>query len=120
MPCLGRDACVAEEIGTARTVDEEDLCPWRSEVRVFGPRRHEMSGRDVHVLMARTRGTWSAATGRVATAGQLRITGDRSVGGAVELDPGRPVSGFWQNDDAGLLQLNDSPTCQVSWLEPPP
>src|SRR3989442_13697302 len=33
---------------------------------------------------------------------------------------GRPVSGFWQNDDVGLLQLPEMPICHVSWLAPPP
>src|SRR5438552_5317649 len=33
---------------------------------------------------------------------------------------GLPVSGFWQNDDVGLLQLPETPICHVSWLAPPP
>src|SRR5881396_3624897 len=33
---------------------------------------------------------------------------------------GLPVSGFWHKKNDGLLQLNDSPTCHVSWLAPPP
>src|SRR5262249_18085497 len=54
-------------------------------------------------------------TDEVVAVRELRITGDRPVGEAVELDPPQkpPRPSAPQND--GLLQLPEIPACHMSW-----
>jgi hypothetical protein len=108
-------AAVADE-GHYVVVDVEHVS---ARIGVVGPRYFDVRGRRVDADVARTGAAGAATADAVAATGELGVAGDRAVGGAVELDP-TPEAAEIVAAVRRLLQLNDRPTCHVSWLDPPP
>src|SRR5215813_14427997 len=85
VPGRGRDARITQEVRVVgHAVDHVVIdVEYRPAGRSPQPGRAEVRGGDVYI---RVKSSAAAAT-EVAAAGELRITGDRPVGEAVELNP---------------------------------